>query len=164
MTITNVSNRTEPAETVGRSCGNTTGKVRSLASGALISLLSATVCAQFVPGGVETVNLNHIVADTVLYNTNTVANLANWEPYSSVLGTNTFLMVMNTFAEGTEDSQRLALAFQPVAGGPVGLGDVFFDDAGKPYRGVINASRQDGNPGRVAGDARPGAVNFLAGA
>src|SRR5262249_33109862 len=90
--------------------------------------------------------------------------LDNWEPYASVLGTNTFLIVMNTFAEGTEDSQRLALAFQPVDGGPVGLGDVFFDDAGKPYRGVINASRQDGNPGRVAGDARPGAVNFLAGA
>src|SRR5262249_26373208 len=36
-------------------------------------------------------------------------------------------------------------------------------DNGTPFKGVINASRQDGNPGRVAGDKRPGASNFITG-
>ena len=44
------------------------------------------------------------------------------------------------------------------------LGEGFFDDNGQPFRGQINLSRQNGNPGRVAGDVRPGAVNFMVGA
>ena len=42
-------------------------------------------------------------------------------------------------------------------------GEVFYSDSGAPYTGQINGSRQNGNPGRVAGDTRPGAVNFIAG-
>lgn len=44
------------------------------------------------------------------------------------------------------------------------LGEAFFADNGTPFKGEINASRQNGNPGRVAGDKRPGAVNFISGA
>ena len=43
------------------------------------------------------------------------------------------------------------------------LGEAVFADNGTPFRGPVNASRQNGNPGRVAGDPRPGAVNIVAG-
>lgn len=91
-------------------------------------------------------------------------NLSNWEPYSSVLGNSTFLIEANTFADdGTLANQRFAVTFQPVGGGAAKIGDAFYTDAGAAYRGAINGSRQNGNPGRVAGDKRPGAVNFIAG-
>ncbi len=114
-------------------------------------------------GGLESTTLTRIVPDTVIFNDGT-DNLANWEPYASVLGTSTFLVEANTFAEGTTDLQRFAVAFQPADGGNHGLGEGFFGDDGTPYRGQVNASRQDGNPGRIAGDRRPGAVNFIVGA
>ena len=59
--------------------------------------------------------------------------------------------------------QRYVLALQPAAGGAPTVGEVFFGDDGAPYRGPINNYRQNGNPGRVAGYARPGAVHFIAG-
>ncbi len=43
------------------------------------------------------------------------------------------------------------------------LGEGFYNDAGQPFTGQINLSRQNGNPGRSAGDKRPGAVNFMVG-
>jgi len=59
--------------------------------------------------------------------------------------------------------QRYAVTFQPVAGGEPFAGEAFFADDGTPYKGAVNTYRQNGNPGRVAGDTRPGAVNLIAG-
>jgi hypothetical protein len=104
-----------------------------------------------------------IVPDTIIYETAN-DNLDNWEPFSSVLGNSVFLIEANTYAEPVQDAnQRFVLAFQPVGGGDLKLGEGFFGDDGMPYLGQINASRQNGNPGRVAGDKRPGAVNFMVG-
>lgn len=117
----------------------------------------------FVPGNAESAGLARVVPDRVLFDTDT-PNLGNWEPFASVVGTNIFVVEANTFAEdGQFANQRYGLAFQPVGGGTPTLGDAFFADAGTPFRGQINLSRQNGNPGRVAGDRRPGAVNLVAG-
>jgi len=53
------------------------------------------------------------------------------------------------------------VAKQPAAGGPAKVGYAFYDDSGHPFPGIINLSRQNGNPGRVAGDKRIGATNFI---
>ena len=117
----------------------------------------------FIPGSIESVGLQRITPDTVLLNPGADA-LGNWEPYASVLGDSTFLIEGNTFAESSTDNQRFVVYLQPAAGGQGKLGEAFFADNGQPFRDQVNASRQNGNPGRVAGDKRPGAVNFMAGA
>lgn len=114
------------------------------------------------PGSIESVGLTRIVPDTAVINQGQDA-LGNWEPYASVLGTSTFLIEANAFAEDTAEFQRYVVAVQPAAGGAMKLAEGFFADNGTPFRGQINASRQNGNPGRVAGDTRPGAVNFIVG-
>jgi hypothetical protein len=80
-----------------------------------------------------------------------------------VLGTSTFLIEGNTFAEGGVSDQRYVVALQPAAGGAMALAEGFYSDDGQPFNGKINYSRQNGNPGRVAGDKRPGAVNYMVG-
>lgn len=121
----------------------------------------------FSPGSVESVGLRYLVKDTILnkdYLLNNQLNaLGNWEPYCSVLGTSTFLIEGNTFAEDTVDMQRYVVALQPADGSAMKLGEGFYSDNGQPYRGQINISRQNGNPGRVGGDKRPGASNFMVG-
>ncbi|MCI0538678.1 MAG: CHRD domain-containing protein, partial [Verrucomicrobiales bacterium] len=128
----------------------------------LTSPFSAPVEVTFKPGSIESVGLTRIVPDTIVGNPTGDA-LGNWEPYTSVLGTSTFLIEGNTFADQTADQQRYVVALQPAAGGAPKLGEGFFTDAGAAYKGPINLSRQNGNPGRVAGDKRPGAVNFITG-
>ena len=131
-----------------------------------------TVIAQpYVPGGIESVGLTRIVPDRPIPATPAgdlpnAAAKGNWEPYSSVLGTSTFLIECSTFAlyaDGSQDpdNQRQVVAFQPVAGGAMKLGEAFFADDGTPFRLANNLSRQNGNPGRVVGDKRPGATTFL---
>lgn len=115
------------------------------------------------PGSIESVGLTRIVPDTAVINQELDA-LGNWEPYASMLGNHTFLVEANAFAQDTTDMQRYVVAFQPVAGGAMKRGEGFFADNGTPHLGPINASRQNGNPGRVAGDPRPGARNFIVGA
>ncbi|MCC7376044.1 MAG: hypothetical protein IT581_15405 [Verrucomicrobiales bacterium] len=115
------------------------------------------------PGSIESVGLTRVVPDTVVINQSQDA-LGNWEPFASVLGTSTFLVEANAFAQDSADAQRYVVAFQPAAGGAMKLGEGFYADNGTPFTGQINASRQNGNPGRVAGDKRPGAVNFIVGA
>lgn len=122
---------------------------------------------QLIPEGAEDIGLERITPDTIVYEHD--GNLSNWEPYTSVLGSSAFLIESNTFAldeDGEIDPfyQRFALAIQPVDGREGVRGECFFDDDGNPYPGRINSYRQDGNPGRVAGDKRPGAVNFITGA
>ncbi len=138
---------------------------------AALAAASAVARAEFVPGDLASAGLTRIVDDTTAGDVGGHYGAyaqANWEPYVSVLGTNVFLFESNTYAEsapGVPDltMMRYALAFQPAAGGAYATGEVFFGDDGNPYRGQVNMSRQDGNPGRVAGDMRPGATNFLAG-
>ena len=121
----------------------------------------------FVPGSIESVGLTRIVPDTPLIVPQNGA-LGNWEPYASVLGTSTFLIEGNTFANGfdapsPDGKQRYVVALQPAAGGAMRLGEGFYGDDGLPYNGAINDSRQNGNPGRSAGDRRPGATTFVIG-
>ena len=131
------------------------------------AMIAAAVHAQtpFKIGGLETTTLTRIVPDKIIFAfPGGIDGFENWEPYASVLGTSTFLISANTFATGSTDSQRFGVVFQPAAGGPNAEGDVFFADDGTPFRNPVNASRQDGNPARVAGDTRPGATRFIAGA
>ncbi|MCB1125982.1 MAG: hypothetical protein KDM81_05765 [Verrucomicrobiae bacterium] len=114
------------------------------------------------PGSIESVGLTRIVPDTPVI-VPQLASLGNWEPYASVVGNSAFLIECNTFAEGTTDKQRYVVMLQPVAGGTPRMVEGFYADNGQPFAGIINASRQNGNPGRVAGDVRPGAVNYLVG-
>jgi len=114
------------------------------------------------PGSIESVGLTRVVADTPVIVPAADA-LGNWEPYVSVLGTTTFLVEGNTFADGSSDMQRYVVALQPAAGGAAKLAEGFYADNGTAFKGQINASRQNGNPGRVAGDTRPGAVNYIVG-
>ncbi len=116
----------------------------------------------FNPGSVEALGLTRIVADTPVI-VPEYGSLGNWEPYASVLGTSTFLIECNTFATNSADKQRYVVALQPTAGGAMKLGDGLYTDAGAPYRDEVNASRQNGNPGRVAGDVRPDATCFIFG-
>ncbi len=128
------------------------------------------------PGGIASVGLTHIVPDVAMWYDNAgnfVTNgpvklaevqptLGNWEPYTSVVGDSTFLIGFNTFAnDGTFANQNYVVAKQPAAGGAAKLDYEFYDDSGKPFQGQINLSRQNGNPERVAGDKRTGAVNFI---
>jgi len=132
--------------------------------------------ATLLPGDVASVNVTRIVPDMALwYNSavNHVTNgpinlsqiatpLGNWEPYISVMGESTFLIGFNTFADdGTLANQNFVVAKQPVSGGSPRLDYEFYDDAGNPFKGVINLSRPNGNPQRVAGDKRVGATNFI---
>ncbi len=138
----------------------------------------------FIPGGTASVGLTHTVPDVLLWYNSTgnyytngpvdpsaqLANLGNWEPNISVLGDTTFLIGASTFADDqtvppgatyTGPAQRFVVTFQPANGGPAKIGEEFHTDAGSPFRGVINLSRENGNPQRVAGDKRPGATKFI---
>ncbi len=138
----------------------------SLVSGEVVQVVAVRLFGTFRPGSAEGVGLTRIVKDTPLIIPAGNA-LGNWEPNASVIGTSTFLIEGNTFTveDGvTSDSmQRYVVAIQPAAGGTMRLGDAFHGDDGKPFQGQINYSRQNGNPGRVAGDKRPGAKNFVVG-
>ncbi len=117
----------------------------------------------FAVGSLESAGLTRLVADTPVIKPEANA-LGNWEPYTSVLGTSTFLIECNTFADdGTFGNQRYVVGLQPAAGGAMKQVEGFYTDAGQPFKGQINLSRQNGNPGRVAGDTRPGAVNYMVG-
>ena len=130
----------------------------------------------FIPGGAASVGLTNIVADTILWfdssvnrpklggyvSANAVAPGGSVEPYAGLLGDSTFLLSANTYADDGA-SMRFAVVFQPATGGAAKIGDLFYDDRGQAYTNRINESRQDGNPGRVAGDPRPGATTFMGG-
>ncbi len=130
-----------------------------------------------IPGGVDSVGLTHVVPDVAVWYNQTggyvtngpiantadqAVNLGNWEPYASVLGDSTFLIEANTFAnDGSLANQNNIVTLQPAAGGPAKVVQAFYTDAGAPFKGQLDLSRQNGNPGRVAGDKRVGAVNYI---
>lgn len=133
-------------------------------TGEVLNVVALRIFSTFTPGSIEAEGLTRIVPDTPIVKHDQNA-LGNWEPYASTLGTSTFLIEGNTFADdGTFSNQRFVVALQPAAGGPMKLAEGFYTDAGQPFKGQINLSRQNGNPGRVAGDMRPGAVNYMVGA
>ena len=132
------------------------------ANGAVVNVVALRIFSTLKVGSIESVGLTRIVADKPIIVPTTDA-LGNWEPYASVLGTSTFLVEGNTFATNTTDMQRYVVGLQPVDGKAGVMVDGFYADDGKPFSGPINASRQNGNPGRVAGDPRPGAVNYMVG-
>jgi len=130
-----------------------------------ISLGATADIPLFTPGSIESVGLTRIVPDKVLdLYPNNLPSLGNWEPYTGVLGTSTFLIEGNTYADGTTDQQTYVVAAQPAIGGASVVRGGFSADNGTSYRGVINSSRENGNPGRVTADRRPGAVNYMVGA
>lgn len=126
------------------------------------NVVAARLFSTFLAGSVESAGLKRVVTDTPVINPKLDA-LGNWEPYVSVVGTSTFLIEGNTFADGSTTEQRYVVGLQPVDGKSMKLGEGFYADNGQPFKGAINLSRQNGNPGRVAGDQRPGAVNFMVG-
>lgn len=128
----------------------------------ITSPFSEPVEVTFLPGSIESVGLSRIQADKLVIPVTENA-LGNWEPNASVIGTTHFLVEANTFADQSTEHQRFVVAVQPAAGGAAKTVEGFHTDAGAPYKGQINLSRQNGNPGRVAGDKRPGAVNYIVG-
>lgn len=132
------------------------------ATGEPMSVVALRIYSTFTIGSIENAGLTRLVPDKPVIVPDYDA-LGNWEPYISVLGTSTFLIEGNTFAESTSDMQRYVVALQPADGRPGSLVEGFYTDAGQPFKDPINASRQNGNPGRVCGDARPGAVNYMVG-
>jgi hypothetical protein len=127
------------------------------------SPFSEPVFVSFVPGGLETTSSTRITPDSILFDVDGAKNLDNWEPYGSVIGTDTFVVEANSFADGSTSDQRFRVAFAKATGGAPVESEGFYGDDGSPYIGKINASRQNGNPGRVAGDRRPCATDYVVG-
>jgi hypothetical protein len=146
---------------------------------AFLVIATGTLSAQtpFVPGSAESIGLQRIVPDTICFFNDWDGDgirhpqQDNWEPYSSVVGNSVFLIQSTTYAVPlTVDPsgsapymQSYGVILQRVEGGDPVRGEALFADDGTPYAGPINNYRNNGNPGRVAGDVRPGAVNFIAG-
>jgi hypothetical protein len=144
----------------------------------LLALSSSAFGQRPIPGDARSVGLHYIVPDVACwfdavgnFVTNGFVKLdeaavpaepGNWEPYTGVVGDSAFLIGFNTYAnDGTFAHQSFVVAKQPDTGGPARLDYEFWDDSGNPVGGLINLSRQNGNPQRVAGDKRPGATTFI---
>ncbi len=112
----------------------------------------------------ETVGLKRIVPDKILFET-AWDNWENWAPDTAVVGTHTFLIGANTFAEPAAEngSRQHSLALQPADGGEAKKTAGFYSDDGTPYNGRINALGQRGNPLQITGDQRPGAGGYAVG-
>lgn len=154
-----------PGDSIALAVTYTAAALGTPGTNSITGPLSAAVVADIpilVPGSVESVGLTRIVPDRPIIVPENDA-LGNWEPYASVLGTSTFLIEGNTFADGTADKQRYVVALQPAAGGNASTVEGFYADNKTPFKGPINASRQNGNPGRVAGDKRTGATHYIVG-
>jgi hypothetical protein len=141
--------------------------------------------AYIMPSGVASVGLTQVVPDVPMWYDNTanggaggvklgpIVPLANqwpdngtWEPWVSAVGEKDFLILAGKFADdSTVSNQRYSLAIQPATAGTYAngkLGEGFYDDSFNRYTNNIS-SRNNGNPPRVYGDRRYGAVNFATG-
>jgi hypothetical protein len=148
----------------------------SLTAGVLA--FAATAWAQHLPGDARSAGLRYLVPDMACWwdtstpsgyvtngfidAANVAAPLDNWEPYAAAVGQSTFLIEFNTYAnDGSLLYQNHVVALQPAAGGTPNLIYAFDADGAGPFQGQMDLSRQDGNPGRVAGDKRTGGTNYI---
>ena len=128
-----------------------------------------------IPCSVETLGLKHIVPDTLVWfsTTENKPKIGNFvattdaplsgsrEATARLLGDSTFLLAASTFATNDSTKGSRTLVLIPTTGGTPNLDAEFYDDAGQIYLKDSNTVRQDGNPGRVGGDMRYGAVNYM---
>ena len=157
-----------------------TPRVFRLSVTASLLAFGFSALGQIVPGDARLAGMYYIVPDVACwfsaagnYVTNgyintaigqaaSPADLGNWEPYTSVMGDTTFLVEFNTYANDlTLANQNWCVAQQPASGAPAKISYAFYDDSGAPAKGQINLSRQNGNPGRVAGDKRIGGAKYI---
>lgn len=128
-----------------------------------------------VPCSVEGLGLKHIVKDTLVWYSasqmkgkignfvtgDDVAVGGSVEATARVLGDSTFLLAASLKATNDAALMCRTLILIPATGGTPKLDSEFYDDAGQIYLRDSNLVRQDGNPGRVGGDTRYGAVNYM---
>jgi hypothetical protein len=134
-----------------------------------------------IPGGVESVGLTHVVPDQIVWYdsvadavnlggcnpANEHADNSNWEGYTALVSDSLFLISFGTFASPLDAGldQNFVVVKQPAAGGAGVFDWMFYSDYQKgvpaPVKGVINNSRNNGNPPRVAGDLRYGANTII---
>lgn len=128
-----------------------------------------------IPCSAETLGMRRIVPDTLVWFSSSqskpkiggfvagddVSVAGSVEATARLLGDSTFLLAASTKA--TNDSTKLSrtLVLIPANGGTPKLDSELYDDAGQIYLRDMNTVRQDGNPGRVGGDMRFGAVNYM---
>ncbi len=91
-----------------------------------------------------------------------------WETYQSgPIGTDAFVVSVNVAVVDTDSVDTLMSAgavIAPVDGSaPLDTNSFWVDDFSAAYLGQINETRQSGNPGRAAGDARPGGTFWIGG-
>jgi hypothetical protein len=128
-----------------------------------------------IPGSAESVGLTRIVPDTLVWFSlsKSIPQLNGYtdpadqatvgssvEATAGVLGDSTFLLAAITQATNDSSKMSFTTVLIPAAGGTPKLDNAFYDDSGKIYLQDINLSRQTGNPGRIGGDPRYGAVNY----
>jgi hypothetical protein len=82
------------------------------------------------------------------------------EATAGVLGDSTFLLAAATRATNDPANLSFTTVLIPTSGATPKLDNAFYTDAGQPFLKQINLSRQTGNPGRIGGDPRYGAVNY----
>lgn len=132
----------------------------------VIALVAPIASAQLeTPKTPAETGLTVLVPDTILFAANR-NNSNNWEPYASVLGDGTFLVVSNTFAAddlepGADNSSERAAVALIAPDGKITEVAGFYDDAGNPWVKNMDNARKDGNPARVYGDTRPGGVRYI---
>ncbi len=128
-----------------------------------------------IPCSAETLGMKRIVPDTLVwfslsqnktklggYTTqgDQAPGGSSVEATAGVLGDSTFLLAATTQATNDPANMSLTSVLIPASGGTPRLDNLFYTDAGTAWLNQINLSRQTGNPGRVGGDPRYGAVNY----
>jgi hypothetical protein len=126
----------------------------------------------FIP--CNSVGLTRIVPDTLVYYSTSggvpkiggyvagddVTPGSSVEATVSVLGDSTFLLAATTRATNDDANMSFTSVLVPANGATPRLDNLFYTDAGNIWLKQVNLSRQTGNPGRIGGDPRYGAVNY----
>ena len=131
----------------------------------------------YVPCNAENLGLKRIVKDTLVWYSvsqqkpkiggfvvgdDVLAPIGgSVEGTARLLGDSTFLLAASTHATNDYSKISRTLVLIPANGSTPKLSSEFYDDAGNIYLQDDNLARQDGNPGRVGGDMRYGAVNYM---
>jgi len=143
----------------------------------LVAFCSASYAQNppIIPGSAESVGLTRIVPDSIVWFSmsksypqingysdpnDQAGNGSSVEASSGLLGDSTFLLAAITQATNDSTMMSFTSVLIPTDGRPAKLDNIFHDDSGKPWLTQINLSRQTGNPGRIGGDPRYGAVNY----